>query len=331
MLLCGTSPWSAKNGVLEFSSTARYRGVCIFYVVIHHIVLLMQNPNWLYPLRYTGHYCVCFFFFLSGYGLESSLQQKEGYLNHFLSKRIMKIYFPFLCVNAIASFLPWYHQSTAWGNLRQVVGISLLDQSQWFIIAILYLYAAFWLAHKVFRVKIALIVIFLLTALWIIVLRHLKTNDSWWYMSVAFFPLGCYFASKKARWTECLSRYGIRIFSLSLVALFVGAWIEGEHCFRFFSYFSPIPFVVAFVSFSLVRVVDVNGAGMRGWIGWVGGISLEIYMTHMKWMPILTSKTSIPYELAVLLYLFCTISSAYLLHLILQANSWRTLLAKVRS
>lgn len=68
---------------LSLMTTKQLKGIVAYAIIIHHLSQKMQVPGLLSIIGYIGFICVAVFFFISGYGLECALKNKENYLKHF--------------------------------------------------------------------------------------------------------------------------------------------------------------------------------------------------------------------------------------------------------
>lgn len=83
------------NNALPYKRLCYIKIIAAIVVVISHLVK-DYNLGIFNQLFDFGTYSVALFFFLSGYGLMYSLQNKENYLNNFLKKGFPKLLSPTL-------------------------------------------------------------------------------------------------------------------------------------------------------------------------------------------------------------------------------------------
>lgn len=139
--------------------TKSLRGLAALGVLIHHIsqegaFQSTGGQNHLGELGIFVNYgfkFVAIFFFCSGFGLIKSLKTKEGYLNGFLKKRVVKtIVIPFY-VNVIL-YAIWHlickHKFATGRWIANFLGLSLMNEYAWYPIVLAILYVAFYLIFK---------------------------------------------------------------------------------------------------------------------------------------------------------------------------------------
>ena len=130
-----------NENCLSLKNTNALRGMCSLIVAMQH-TCAYQHDKWTAPFLYIGFLCTSIFFFLSGYGLMYSLDNKKRYLRNFLKRRFLAVLIPYLFANAI------------YLCVRQAVGIEttltgFIEMYQkgepyvsfsWFVISIMYFY-----------------------------------------------------------------------------------------------------------------------------------------------------------------------------------------------
>lgn len=116
-------------------------------VVISHLVK-DYNLGIFNQLFDFGTYSVALFFFLSGYGLMYSLQNKENYLNNFLKKRIPKVAIPYLI-----STIVWIIISSIIYPQKELFLLKIFSYYPilpygWYFVILIYLYFIFYISYK---------------------------------------------------------------------------------------------------------------------------------------------------------------------------------------
>lgn len=169
---------------METQTVRSLRGFAAVGVVLHHISQqeALQNAGELSLFVNAGYLFVSIFLFCSGYGLYVSLQNKPGYLDGFLRRRLKYILVPFYVTTAIyALFLalcgvkepPLY-----W--ISGLTGITTLSPFAWYPIVITILYIAFWLFfRKAEKPAVPVAGLFLLILL-LSVLFSVEGHFVWW-------------------------------------------------------------------------------------------------------------------------------------------------------
>ena len=138
MTLWGAKYNPNKDSFMSIADTTFLRGFWCIIVVLVHVPDAYQNriQDMLGSFAYIG---VTFFFMTSAYGLEYSLEHKEGYMDYFWRRRLPPILIPALIANAI--------QVVAYGlNSEEVSVLSFININDWVKVLLLY-YFVFWLIY----------------------------------------------------------------------------------------------------------------------------------------------------------------------------------------
>ena len=127
------------------------KGLLALMVIFCHIVPYVKFGV-LGELGNYGPIAVGMFFFISGYGLLKSLLCKDGYLQHFLSKRFSKLIPPITIVT-----LCFISLETEWEREKLVDILSLLAEGNtltpyaWYVYVILLYYILFYIIFKLIK------------------------------------------------------------------------------------------------------------------------------------------------------------------------------------
>ena len=174
---------------MEFSSQRDYanplktenvlplRGLCAIEIVLGHAYGSAPSGEILYLNNRIGVWVVGIFFLLSGYGLAKSLHTKENYLQHFLRKRVWKIFLPVIITYVI---------KVLQGTRNSFFFELILD---WFVCEIIVIYLIWYVLYKNLEEKKAFIIMLLLTV-FLNVFGAMNGIGSRWYGSTACFLLG---------------------------------------------------------------------------------------------------------------------------------------------
>ena len=91
---------------LELTESKKIQAIACLGVILHHLTqqitgygVVPKGPVTVF--NYAGILFTSLFFFYSGYGLITSMQNKPGYLNTFLTKRLPTVLIPFWIINVI--------------------------------------------------------------------------------------------------------------------------------------------------------------------------------------------------------------------------------------
>jgi len=140
---------------------------------------------------------VAAFFFLSGYGLQRSYQEKPGYPARILRSRIPSVAIPYLILMGIY----WLYQPRTLGDtlLSLVNGFPIVDYS-WYILAILLLYGLYYLSTRFFGPESRGMLLFHLVFVvaWVPFCRAVG-YEFYWYYSIIAFPAGIFWAMKEKK------------------------------------------------------------------------------------------------------------------------------------
>ena len=286
------------------SSTDQLRGLFIVIMVIHHISQRMANPVLLTPFNDMGYYAVGIFFFLSGFGLTKSFKRKNTYLDKFFTKKIVKIYIPFVIVNTLTIIAIRMKGDDL--SVLEILGYSLsikmIDTTQWFIVAILIFYVFFWLSFittaNIVKSQISITV---LVFLFIISCKYLSLGG-WWYISSLCFPMGVIYAANEKKLFEIIYNKYNFVIALSLV-LFILTLV------LFLKSIFPAMGLISCVFFTLfIIVISFKILPCSKLFSMIGIISMEIYMIHMKvlalfiyFLPFDSSLIIIPYFISLII------------------------------
>lgn len=181
---------------LSRKNTELMKGILAIGVLLHHIWqkthIGVEPDAFGFFMQSLGYYCVTGFFFILGYGLKYSFENREGYLDDFQSKRVLPVFvinltlvFIYAIEKVLLGFeLTWPNilLSCFWGGNVVTFG--------WYLLVILVFYEFFFFAHKYSRRKemslLALVIIYML-------LCFTFNKQVWWWISSLAFPAGVYY------------------------------------------------------------------------------------------------------------------------------------------
>ncbi len=88
------------DGFFDKSQTTALKGFCIILVFIHHFCQYISYSRFSLLVLLLGPVAVNIFFLIAGYTTILSLEKgNNGNLNHFLIKRALRLYMPFILVS----------------------------------------------------------------------------------------------------------------------------------------------------------------------------------------------------------------------------------------
>lgn len=174
----------------DIKNTLPLRGLLAILIVAHHHAMEYIHmgsliDNILYQLNSIGAPIVAIFFFLTGYGLASSLKKKgPEYLNGFLPKRLKSFIPEFLFFTTIATVAIWIN--TGLNPIEQLWKLTTYGnpplKNSWFLYVIVYIYCSFYLAAKISRCNIVYTgICFSLLICVSIVILSINGFGEWWY------------------------------------------------------------------------------------------------------------------------------------------------------
>ena len=185
---------SVREQPLSILQTNQMKGIAILIIIVHHVALVMGNAGYLSLFSRLGFPSVAIFLVLSGYGIFLSIEKKG--LNNFFSKRVMRVYIPFIlamtCKILIFDYFILNKRSRVANSLLNIFLYPLsLDMNMWFIVYILFWYCITYVIFSVNKLNKSKIFYFFLTA---IVVCILPAPDTW-HDNPFSFPFGCWIAA----------------------------------------------------------------------------------------------------------------------------------------
>lgn len=191
------------------SNTMSVRGLFLFFVIARHFreYVSLGGPldaPFLLLDKFLGQGIVAIFLFYSGYGIFESVRQKGiVYVRSMPVKRLL-----LTLIHFMAAVLLYLFAGALMGRayplktiLLALIGWASVGSSNWYVFAILCLYLASWLSFSLFRERPAAGVFstFCLTIVYILVLRHLRPEEGWWYNTALCYPAGMWFSRYKEK------------------------------------------------------------------------------------------------------------------------------------
>lgn len=300
----------------DLDATLPLRGLLAILIVCHHIGQKSAGyiPGLSCIFVSMGLQIVAVFFFISGYGLFVSYKKKgEKYLQGFLKKRYSKILPVFLVLSILCIFIDLYngHSLTHLFH-RYSSGVTPLPYS-WFIYAIIYVYAAFYLSALIGKNITRTGVIF--TAflfLYIIIIRFIVGFPQYWYITILCTSAGYFTAYFERDIEEYLSSHRYIFFSSVIAFLFLSFCAMCKIIVISQELTTLWLIAQAFSVYVIVRIL--------GFINWkilalVGGFSLELYLVHGIWLIYILPHLNIFSGVALyIVALICAIPSAWVIH-----------------
>lgn len=153
-------------------------------IVLSH---LSHESVWVNDFQRWGPLIVGIFFFISGYGLTSSLQNKADYMDNFVSRRIIKALMPSYLVAVMFNFVlnESFANYSFVSHLFNRHGPSLIP-NDWFVFALVYCYIVFWVG-AISKSKVVLsMALFLGPLFFVLFAFKMGLGRNWWASTMAF-------------------------------------------------------------------------------------------------------------------------------------------------
>ena len=321
-----------NNDYLGVKSTTGLKGFLALGIVLHHLSQWVTTGTEFFNFRYLGPYIVSIFFFLSAYGLYIQNENKERYLNEFLTKRLARVVIPALFVSGIYIIYSIFNKQTLTINyfFDLFVRGRTVIYNGWFVDVIILLYVFFYISFKSFKDrKIAIVCNFILIVAYIILAIILK-YDFWWYNSILPFVLGLIWAENKKYIDEILNEYYFIILVCITGLLFISHQysfiLKKLHLVNNYSYAiasNTDNVIFTFFFILIARKIDFSNK----YLLFLGKISFELYMIHGLVMSIL-GKYFVTSRLNDVIFttsvLIVSIFLAWLINLIIKKISIKT-------
>lgn len=178
--------------------TNQMKGLAILIVIVHHVSLYLGSTGYLSLLHHLGFPSVAIFLILSGYGIFLSLEKKG--LNNFFSKRVMRIYIPFVLAMTtkilIFDYFILNNRSNIGSSLLNIfLAPATLDMNMWFIVYILFWYCITYLIFSLNKSHKSKIFYLFLTGIIVAISQAPET----WINNSFSFPLGCWMGANSKR------------------------------------------------------------------------------------------------------------------------------------
>lgn len=272
---------------LSKESVNAIKGLCAVGVMLQHITLSLEKPGIMFPFGYVGFLYVSLFFFFSAYGLSQGILKKKNYFSHFWERRLKKVYIPMVSVNILYTL--WYYfiiqtkEISIINITKDLLGITLINGTEWYILSILFFYLIFFLSFQIENKKVACYIVLLLTIIYAYICYWFHM-DIKWYKSCFAFPLGLFLALYKERilkeWKQHFKIWKLAAFSGIFLEGGVLAYqlVNGENMnvgyMILLQIIISILFVICYLLLSL-KVIIYNKI-----LNFLGEISFDIYLIH---------------------------------------------------
>lgn len=271
------------DNYFSVDETRAIKGMCAVFILFSHICTYLADyfPAF-FLFKYAGAIMVGGFFFVSGYGLQYGVMNKENYLKGFFKKRLLTIAVPYYIINA------FYIVTNQWAYdaiIRSLFGFYL-----WYVMAITIFYIGFYLCNRLLKPQYSPIAMTVFILLYIAVMLKLNFGY-WWFNSCLAFAAGIWICRLFKSFTEFFKR----LWHLKLViiaAVFAVTYYYYCHHANDTTLICLLITLVNTTAFAvmlaaLAMKVQINNPILRI----CGDLSLELYLTHALWITWLRDGT----------------------------------------
>lgn len=265
------------------------KGILAVIIVGSHLHYVTEMTLWSI-FNKLGTSVVAMFFFISGYGMMTSIKTNRGgvnYLKPFWLKRFTTILKPFLIITLIYILINWF----LYGSVPHDMFLNLYERGEtplpnsWFIFSLIYFYISFYISIKYIKNRIGSIsvvtVLILGFILWCIYKGY---GRAWWVCALAF-PSGMIYSL--IWWKEYINRWYVLV--LILLFVFTTVYVNIVYLLPLTYVFIPI-FIISLCNISHICVFvkrlyaseskRIPIRLTRGVLDFMSGISYELYLVH---------------------------------------------------
>ncbi|MBE6409980.1 MAG: acyltransferase family protein [Akkermansia sp.] len=264
----------------EYISRERTSTINGFFIWIVFACHLSQYTSdylmcdaWITRLLMTlGQCVVATFFFFSGYGIMSSLRNKEGYASQLVKKRFLSLLLHMsLAVMLFYVVQFWYgREYECLTVFMSFFGWRSIGNSNWFIFVTLLSYLFITLSYRLcrrfgeFAIVVGVVVLF---AVYVILARY---RGGWWVDTCMCIPAGMLFFIWRPTIEKILNGLRMPVWLIGVLMVALGWKIYGVH---FLLVYSNIPTVIfamgVCLTFSCIRMRKIPA-----FLSWSGGPAL---------------------------------------------------------
>ncbi len=328
---------------LSISQTNQMKGIAILIIIVHHVSLALSGTGYLSLLHHLGFPSVSVFLVLSGYGIFLSIENKG--LNNFFSKRVMRVYIPFvlamICKILIFDYFILNEKSRVGSSLLNIfLAPATLDMNMWFIVYIFFWYCITYIIFSLNTLNKSKIFYLFLTA----ILVGLSPAPETWVHNSFSFPFGCWIAANSQIIIEklenllrgerptlsslfvCLKKqlsHYIETFTLYLsfiiVCLHLWVWMKSPSPNA--NIYSPLINVIAHdiigISFSILiigLVILLGHFKMRStFLNFLGENSFQLYLVHGTLLSLFRLMSGVDFAVTFFVYYIVVCMSSVVL------------------
>ncbi|MFM9264536.1 acyltransferase family protein [Tychonema sp. BBK16] len=334
---------TVKERPLSILQTNQMKGIAILIIIVHHVSLALNGAGYLSLLHHLGFPSVSIFLVLSGYGIFLSIEKKG--LNNFFSKRVIRVYIPFvlamICKILIFDYFILNERNRVASSFLNIfLAPATLDMNMWFIVYILFWYCITYVIFSLNKSNRAKIFYLFLTA----ILVGISPAPETWVENSFSFPFGCWIAANSRviieklesllagekptlssifhHAKEHLNNY-IETFTLylsfSIVCLHLWVWMKSPSPSA--NIYSPIINIIAHdiigISFSILiigLVILLGKFKIRStFLNFLGENSFELYLVHGTLLTLFRLLSGMDFAITFFIYFIIVCISSIVL------------------
>jgi len=334
---------SVREQPLSILQTNQMKGIAILIIIVHHVALALGNPGYLSLLHHLGFPSVAIFLVLSGYGIFLSIEKKG--LNNFFSKRVMRVYIPFIlamtCKILIFDYFILNKRSSVGNSLLNIfLAPSTLDMNMWFIVYILFWYCITYVIFSLNKLNKSKIFYFFLTA----ILVCISPAPDPWLNNPFSFPFGCWIAAnskiiieklenllagEKPKLSSIFAHVKIHLnhyietftlyLSFGIVGLHLWVWMKSPSANAniYFPIIDIIAHAIIGISFATLiigLIILLGKFKIRSpFLNFLGENSFELYLVHGTLLSLFTLMSGVDFAVTFFVYFIIVCISSIVL------------------
>lgn len=305
------------------------RGILALLIVFHHISGVIKDLDIPSKLDFKqfivwGALVVGVFFFITGYGLTVSVMKKgKEYFNNFFRKRIVKLLIPAIIATIFFQLGEVFFNRFSISEIISDLNYGGLPlPKSWYVAAIIYFYTMFYVCFKFFKIKTAIILMWLASALYVFIIKMLNFGQYWWISTFAINIGICfaYFEHKIKNFINNNPQKGLFITFVIFLLTTTYALINSQTKINL-----PLGDIPTFwiTPAILTVIIYFLGTPKSKILDFLGKISYEIYIVHgifIHWIINYNNYSDRWILLIILVYVLSIISAYFLNKICKQIN-----------
>lgn len=299
------------------------KGICCILIPLHHYGIFFCETRFVNIIRLGGgNIALVVFLLLSAYGVLKSERKRPLVFGHYLKKRILKIYNPFLCITALAVFMAIFigaqevsstptnmsddlvaiaKEKSPINLLLMATGIIEIDSSMWFVWVTLVGYVVFFCCKSIYNIdhdkKRFLFAYTSLIILYGLLCRFVIGTPIHYYRNLWALVLGTMIALYEKELLQDKAKF------LLLIAATIGyVWMQ-IILLKESTYF--IHAVLGLTLIMLISLaVETKSVTVTKWMATLSAMSYYVYICHEKFFAFLNyyfGKTNVLFPLLFIL------------------------------